>query len=114
MSKIRATAWAVGRIAARSAGSSRTLKAGYTAAKSAGRTFLGIGHLLWLQITGVFFIVFALGFVGRMPRAYDNYLHGREPVFNLAVLIFLTAAFLWFGVTAFARARRRQREFRSR
>lgn len=114
MSKIRATAWAVGRIAARSAGSSRTLHAGYSAAKSAGHTFLGIGHLLWLEITGVFFIVFALGFIARIPRSYDNYLHGKEPILNLGILIFVTLAFFWFGVTAFARARRRQREYRNR
>jgi hypothetical protein len=114
MSKLRTVAWAIGRIAARGAGNSRTISAGYTAAKKAGRTFLGIGHLLWLEITGVFFIVFGLGFIARLPRAYNNYLLHREPLFNVGVLVFVALAFFWFGVTAFARARRRQQQLRNR
>jgi hypothetical protein len=113
MSRISSAAWAVTRIAARGAGNSRLLHAGYTAAQNAGRTFVRIGHLLWLQITGLFFIVFALGFIGRMPRAYGNYLAGRESAGHFGLLVVLTILFVWFGVTSFWRAHRRQRQFKS-
>ena len=104
-------AWAVGRVAARGAGRSRMLHALYGAVQNAGRTFVRIGHLLWLQITGLFFLVFALGFIGRMPRAYDNYHSGRESAGHLGLLVVMTVLFAWFGVSSFWRARRRQRQF---
>ena len=114
MSKIRNVAWAVGRIASRGAGQNRTVNATFQAAKAASKTFLGIGHLLWLQITGVCFIFFGIGFVARIPRSYQAFLQHKEPVFNLAVLVAVALAFFWFGLTAFARARRRQQELRRR
>lgn len=111
MSRISNVAWAVGRVTARGAGRSRMLHAGYGAVQNAGRTFVRIGHLLWLQITGLFFLVFALGFISRMPRAYDNYHHGRESAGHFGLLFVMTILFGWFGVTSFWRARRRQRQY---
>ncbi len=83
------------------------LKAGYSAAKATLQNFGRVGRLLWLEITGLFFIVFALGFIARMPRAYDNYASGKGPRGHLILLLVLTVLFAWFGVTSFWRARRR-------
>ena len=49
-----------GRVAARQAGQSRWLRAGYSAAQITLRHFGRVLHLLWLEITGVFFLFFAL------------------------------------------------------
>ncbi len=114
MSRMSTVAWAVTRVAARGAGRSRMLHAGCDAARNAGRTFARIGHLLWLQLTGLFFLLFALGFIGRMPRAYNNYHSGRESAGHLGLLVALTLLFAWFGLTSFWRARRRQRQYQKR
>ena len=98
-------AGAVGRVAFRQAGNSRFLRAGYTAAQTTLRSIRRILHLLFLQITGLFFCLFALGFASRIPRTYHEYLTGGHGLQRTGVLVALSLVFAWFGATSFWRSR---------
>lgn len=82
-------------------------------ARGAGR-FIGVllhpfahaGHLLWLEITGVFFGLFALFFIThgwQTVRAAGWHDRHAEVYCGLALL------FVWFAVSSFWRAKRKQR-----
>jgi len=102
---IASVAGAAGRILIRGANQNRILRAGIAAIRT---TSLAIGkvlHLLFLQIVGLFFCIFALGFAARIPRAYHEQLvshHGRERTLLMAVL---SVMFGWFAASSFWRAR---------
>jgi hypothetical protein len=105
VTRILTIAGAVGRVAFRQAGKNRLLRAGYSAAQATARSLLRVLHLLFLQVTGLFFCVFALGFASRIPRTYSDYLankHGLEQTYLLSILALV---FAWYGVTSFWRSR---------
>ena len=98
-----------GRVAARQAGQSRWLRAGYSAAQITLRHFSRIAHLLWLQITGVFFLFFAL--VGGLAcrREFLQWQAGKIGPGKMVLAACFALLFLWFGVSSFYRAQRRDR-----
>ncbi len=107
MPRLGTTAAAAGRIAVRTANNSRWVRAGYQGARTVLQSFGRVLHLLWLQITGVFFVLFALTFASRLPRAYRGYVAGTTPQSHLLLLAGVSVMFAWFGVSSFWRARRR-------
>ncbi|MGO8757374.1 MAG: hypothetical protein ACLQG3_04545 [Terracidiphilus sp.] len=66
------------------------------------RPFRRVGGILWLEITGAFFLLFAAIFTLRLWQNWTGY--GQ---FSRAFAIAATAVFLYLGVSAFWRARRR-------
>jgi hypothetical protein len=94
-------------MAMRQAGGSRLLRAGYAGISTTLRSFARVAHLLWLQITGVFFCFFALIFAVRLPKAYASHTAGTSPRYHLVLLASLTVMFAWFGVSSFWRARKK-------
>jgi hypothetical protein len=86
---------------------SRLLRATYAGIATACRSFLRVAHMLWLEVTGVFFCAFAVMFAARVPRAYADHSSGRSPKFHLVLLVCLTIMFAWFGVSSFWRARKK-------
>jgi hypothetical protein len=107
MSKLMTAATALGRLALRRAGNDRVLRAGYSAAKATLRSMNGIARTLWLQITGVFFCLFALTFAFRLPHTYASYTAGKTPAGYLLLLLALTVLFAWFGVSSFWKVKRK-------
>jgi hypothetical protein len=98
---------AVGRAAGQIAGQQiqrnrwlRGLKQGITAA---GRTLFRVVHVLWLQVTGFFFVCFAVIGAGAFWRQYQ--LHASQG--KLVVIAIFTVMFAWFGITSFWRAHKR-------
>jgi membrane protein YqaA with SNARE-associated domain len=81
----------------------RAAGAGLTAtANSVRRTT----HVLWLEVTGFFFLVFATVCGGAGWKEYQLHLAGMaviDRVYGAGVLALL---FAWFGVSSFWRARR--------
>jgi hypothetical protein len=71
------------------------------------RPFRRVGGILWLEVTGVFFLVFAAAFASRgvWPNR-ASYAHWPD---NWKFLIFagITVVFLYLGVSSFWRARRK-------
>ena len=93
-----------GRVAARQAGQSRWLRAGWSAVQITLKHFGRVVHLLWLQITGVFFLFFAL--VGGLAcwREYQAWQAGKIGPGKMVLAAGFAILFLWFGVSSFYRA----------
>jgi hypothetical protein len=81
-------------------------------AKAFGRAFLGpfthAGSILWLEITGLFFALFALFFVQSVYRVRAAWRQGPEHT-HLLLYVVLAVGFAWFSVSSFSRAYRKSR-----
>ena len=67
-------------------------------------SLLRVGHVLWLEITGFFFAVFAV--IGGAALIREVQVHAAAG--RIAVLAIFTLMFAWFAFTSFARARKRK------
>lgn len=78
-----------------------------------GQAFIGpLAHVsgtLWLEITGLFFAMFALFFAQNAYRLRVHAIHGPEHT-RFVVYCIATAIFLYFCVTSFLKASRRSRK----
>jgi hypothetical protein len=66
------------------------------------RPFRRVGGILWLEVTGSFFLLFAAGFAFRLLQSWASF----SPVsrnFSVGAAV----VFLYLGVSSFWRARRR-------
>jgi hypothetical protein len=79
-------------------------------AKAFGQAFLGpfthAGSILWLEITGLFFALFAVFFVQSVYRVRTNWWQGPEHA-HLVLYAALAVGFGWFSVSSFLRAYRK-------
>lgn len=68
--------------------------------------FTHAGAILWLEITGLFFALFAIFFaqsVYRLRGSWSQPAEGR----HLLLYVLLTIGFAWFSISSFVRARRK-------
>lgn len=88
---------------------SRLLSAAWSGIRATAVSVGRVVHRIWLEVTGVFFLVFAL--VGGMAawREYPLYRAGRADLWHLLAPAFFTVLFTWFGLTSFWRAHRKSR-----
>lgn len=107
MPRLTTAGTVLGRMAMRHVSGSRLFRAGYAGVTATLRSVARVAHLLWLQVTGVFFCFFALIFAVRLPRAYVNHTAGTSPRYHFALLVCVTIMFTWFGISSFWRARKR-------
>ena len=81
-------------------------------AKAFGQAFLGpfthAGKVLWLEMTGLFFALFAFFFAQSVYRVRAAWRQGPEHG-HLLLYCALAAAFAWFSFSSFARAYRRSK-----
>jgi hypothetical protein len=81
-------------------------------AKAFGQAFLGpftrAGSILWLEITGLFFALFALFFVQSVYRVRTSLWHGPEHA-HLLLYAAMAVGFAWFSVSSFLRAYRKSK-----
>jgi hypothetical protein len=81
-------------------------------AKAFGQALLGpfthAGSVLGLEITGMFFALFALFFVQSVYRVRAAWRQGPEHT-HLLLYVFLAAVFVWFSVSSFTRAYRKSK-----
>ena len=96
------------RIAGEHAGRSRTVNALWGAARTTARSFAQVLHQLWLEMTGVIFLIMSLSFAGATAKEYGKY-HARQvgPA-SVGVLVCFTLAFAWFGLSSFWRAHKKK------
>ena len=64
-------------------------------------------HILWLEVTGFFFLVFGVVCGGAAWREYQAVLAGRTVMNRVYLAAALALLFAWFGVSSFWKARRR-------
>ena len=81
-------------------------------AKAFGQALLGpfthAGGVLWLEITGLFFALFALFFVQSIYRVRIAWRTGPEHT-HLLLYVAMALIFAWFSVSSFTRAYRKSR-----
>jgi hypothetical protein len=81
-------------------------------AKAFGQALLGpftrAGKVLWLEITGLFFALFAVFFAQSVYRVRTAWRQGPEHS-HLLFYCVLAAAFAWFSFSSFARAYRKSK-----
>jgi hypothetical protein len=97
------------RVAGEQAGRSRTFKALVHAARTTGRAFGRAFHQLWLEVTGILFLIMALSFAGASVKEYAKYHSGQVGGSRLVAGLCCTLVFAWFGLSSFWRARKSQR-----
>ncbi|TCK71518.1 hypothetical protein [Acidipila rosea] len=66
------------------------------------------GSVLWLEVTGLFFALFALFFLQNLYRLRDAWRTGAEHQHFVLYVIF-AVLFAYFSASSFYRARRRKR-----
>lgn len=94
-------------MAADQAKRSRTFRAAKLAAGTTAKAFGRVLHQLWLEITGVIFLIMALSFAGATVREYGKYHAGQVGLGRVAIAICFTVTFAWFGVSSFWRVRKK-------
>ena len=96
----------------RSVPMSRRVATAKRGAKAFGQALLGpfthAGGVLWLEITGLFFALFALFFVQSVYRVRTAWRQGPEHG-HLLLYCALAFVFAWFSVSSFARAHRKSK-----
>jgi hypothetical protein len=97
------------RVATEQVGRNRTVRAGWGAVRTAGKSFGRATHQLWLEVTGTVFLTMALFGGTAAFREYAKYRAGEAAGNRVAVAICFTLAFAWFGLSSFWRARQKQR-----
>jgi hypothetical protein len=63
-----------------------------------------VGHVLWLEVTGLFFVIFAVIGGAALVRECRAEIVDQKKVVAAAVF---TVMFAYFGVTSFVRAKRK-------
>ncbi len=100
---------AFSRVIGRRAGQSRWSRASYVAGKSFFGTVGHVLHVLFHQITGLFFLVFA-GIVSLAAfREYHAYQAGKIGPGKAVLAGVLAALFLYFAISNFGRAGRKKK-----
>lgn len=97
----------VARVAGQQAGRSRTLSAVMSGVRTTLRSFGRAAHQLWLEVTGVIFLVMALTSSLASVKEYEKYHAGGVGPSRLAISICCALTFGWFGLSSFWRARRK-------
>jgi hypothetical protein len=70
------------------------------------RPFRRVGGILWLEVTGSFFLLFVLFFAQNLWRLRASWAHGADHSRFLLYAV-LTTVFLYLGLSSFWRASRR-------
>ena len=99
----------VARVASRQAGRSRVVRAAGQAAIATGRAFGRVLHQLWLEVVGVIFLIMALSFGGATVKEYGKFHAGQAGLGRVAIAVCATVTFAWFGISSFARVKRKEK-----
>ena len=99
---------AVLRIAGTKTGENRWVRAVYRAGSVTVQSTARVLHVLWLEVTGLFFMV--LGFVGAAAavREYHRHAAGTTSMGKVLLAASFAVLFSYFGVSSFWRSRRRR------
>lgn len=99
---------AVLRVAGRKTGENRWVRAFYNAGSVTARTFSRVLHVLWLEVTGFFFLVLAIVGGGAAVREYHRHLAGTAGIGKMYLAIAFAVMFGYFGVSSFWKSRKKK------
>jgi len=97
----------VARVASQQARRSRVVRAASGAVTTTARAFGKVLHQLWLEVTGLVFLVMAASGGVAWVHEYAKYQAGRVGFARVAVAICFTVTFAWFGMSSFWRVRQK-------
>ena len=97
------------RVAGRKTGENRWVRAFYKAGTVTIRNVSRVLHVLWLEVTGLFFL--ALAFVGAAAavREYHRRSLGTGSTGKMLLAATFALLFVYFGVSSFWRSRKKMR-----
>jgi len=95
------------RVAGRKTGENRWVRAFYKAGSVTVRSVSRVLHVLWLEVTGLFFL--ALAFVGAAAavREYHRRSGGAGSAGKMLLAATFALLFVYFGVSSFWRSRKK-------
>ncbi len=94
------------RVAGTRTGKNRVVRACYNAGRVTAGNVGRVAHVLWLEVTGLLFLLLALVGAGAAVREYR---HGSSSGSGKMLLAaFFAVIFTYFGASSFWRARRRK------
>jgi hypothetical protein len=99
----------VARVAGQQVKRSRTARAETQAVSATARSFGRVLHQLWLEVTGLVFLVMAASGGFAAAKEYAKYEAGRAGLGRVVVAICFTVTFAWFGVSSFWKVRQKGR-----
>src|SRR5215469_654322 len=101
-------AQAVGRVLWNLGNRHRTVRGGVAAAKTVGQAAVRATRILWLEVTGFFFAVFAIWVMGATWNQWEKIHSGASsaPAWHVGVGVGFSAILVYFSVSSFVRARR--------
>ena len=94
-------------VAARQVRRNRWFRGGVAAFQAISQSVARVAHLLWLEITGLFFLLFSLVGAVALTREYPKYEAGRITATKLVLTFIFTVVFGYFGASSFWRVRRK-------
>jgi hypothetical protein len=98
----------VARVASQQAQRSRTVRAAkqglFTTARALGRVL----HQLWLEVTGLVFLVMAASGGIALAHEYSKYQTGHAGLGRVVVATCFTMTFAWFGISSFWRVKKKK------
>ena len=98
----------VARVAGQQVKRTRTYGAVLSGARAALGHFGAVLRQLWHEVTGFVFLAFAVVGLTALVREYSTYHAGKTAPSRLAAAAGFTLMFAWFGISSFARARKRK------
>jgi hypothetical protein len=99
----------VARVAGQQVKRSRIARATTAAVAATGRALGKAAHQLWLEVTGLVFLLMAGAGAVEAAKEYGKYAAGRAGVRGVVVAICFTVTFAWFGVSSFWRVKQKGR-----
>jgi hypothetical protein len=99
----------VARVASQQVKRSRTVRAVKGAISTTARAFGKVLHQLWLEVTGLVFLIMAASGGAAVAHEYAKYHAGKAGVGRVVVAICFTLTFAWFGLSSFWRVRRKSK-----
>ena len=94
-------------MAAQEAGRSRRLSALTRAGRVTLSHFGRVFHLLWLEVTGFFFLALAIIGGAALFEQYPKYEAGKVSGMRLVLAACFMLLFAYFGITSFLRTRKK-------
>jgi hypothetical protein len=99
----------VARVATQQARRSRAVRAITGAASTTARAFGKVLHQLWLEVTGLVFLVMAASGGAEVAHEWAKYQAGKEGFGRVAVAICFTVTFAWFGLSSFWKVKQKSK-----
>src|SRR5947209_20406916 len=97
----------VARVASQQAGRYRAVRAAKSAVSTTVRAFGKVLHQLWLEVTGLVFLVMAASGGAALAHEYAKYQAGKAGFGRVALAICFTVTFAWFGLSSFWKVRQK-------